>query len=522
MKKKGIIITIIVILLVLIIAGGIFAYIFFCTDLLLSEKQGFGKYVMQLGDKEEGFITNSVNTYFSKKEATTYTTNGKITANVNILKDISTNYELQAYNRAVEAGNNTNITFSGKVDNVNNKIEQNISINYSDTEKLPFNFKKYGDIYGVQADSVSETYLAIENNNLKEFAQKFGMENVESIPNKIETSSKLESLNLTEKEKTHIQTEYILPIYNNLAEEKFSKTENADGSVTYTLTLTSAEIKQIYINLLETLRRDQTMINKINEVMEELYAEEYDESYVINSEDIQDEIDYVTEQDWEDGTLKVNITQNDRKTNKINIESEDIVFNIEKEETENAVTYKLSVSNAANGEEIGLIINLSGLNTNAVAESYEMNVKYENEYDITYAYENTVSFENVDIEPITTANAAILNNYSAQQIIPLITQVGARIAQINTEQMTAIGYNMQYGNPLLTWIATPSYISTSSLLDSVEQTQQEYEDALEADQEQVDEIESYVNNMIAGQNTETTVDPNDYRPSNIPETSIGL
>ena len=295
MKKKGIIITIIVILLVLIIAGGIFAYIFFCTDLLLSEKQGFGKYVMQLGDKEEGFITNSVNTYFSKKEATTYTTNGKITANVNILKDISTNYELQAYNRAVEAGNNTNITFSGKVDNVNNKIEQNISINYSDTVKLPFNFKKYGDIYGVQADSVSETYLAIENNNLKEFAQKFGMENVESIPNKIETSSKLESLNLTEKEKTHIQTEYILSIYNNLAEEKFSKTENADGSVTYTLTLTSAEIKQIYINLLETLRRDQTMINKINEVMEELYAEEYDESYVINSEDIQDEIDYVTE-----------------------------------------------------------------------------------------------------------------------------------------------------------------------------------------------------------------------------------
>ena len=151
-----------------------------------------------------------------------------------------------------------------------------------------------------------------------------------------------------------------------------------------------------------------------------------------------------------------------------------------------------------------------------------MNVKYENEYDITYAYENTVSFGNVDIEPITTANAAILNNYSAQQIIPLITQVGARIAQINTEQMTAIGYNMQYGNPLLTWIVTPSHISTISLLDSVEQTQQEYEDALQEEQEQVDEIESYVNNMIADQNTETTVDPNDYRPSNIPETSIGL
>lgn len=509
MKKKGIIITIIVILTVLIVAGGIFAYIFFCTDLLLSEKQGFGKYVMQLGDKEKGFITNSVNTYFSKKEATTYTTNGKISANVDILKDISTDYELQVYNRAVEAGNNTNITFTGKVDNVNNRIEQDISVNYSDTVKLPFKFKRYGDIYGVQADSISETYLAIENNNLQEFVQKFGIENVENIPNKIETSSELESLNLTDEEKAHIQTEYILPIYNNLAEEKFSKTENADGSVTYTLTLTGPEIKQIYINLLETLRRDQTMIDKINEVMEELYAKGYIESYVINSEDIQNEIDYVQAQEWVNETVKINVTQNDRKTNKINIEYEDIVFNIEKEEAENAVEYKLSGTDTVNGEEIALTINLSGLNTNAVTESYEMNVKYENEYDITYAYENTVSFGNVDIEPITTANAAILNNYSAQQIIPLITQVGARIAQINAEQMTAIGYNMQYGNPLLTWIATPSYISTSSLLDSVEQTQQEYEDALEADQEQVDEIESYVNNMIADQNTETVVSSNE-------------
>ena len=509
MKKKGIIITIIVILTVLIVAGGIFAYIFLCTDLLLSEKQGFGKYVMQLGDKEEGFITNSVNTYFSKKEATTYTTNGKISANVDILKDISTDYELQIYNRAVEAGNNTNITFTGKVDNANNRIEQDISVNYSDTVKLPFKFKRYGDIYGVQADSISETYLAIENNNLQEFVQKFGIENVENIPNKIEASSELESLNLTDEEKTHIQTEYILPIYNNLAEEKFSKTENADGSVTYTLTLTGPEIKQIYINLLETLRRDQTMIDKINEVMEELYAKGYIESYVINSEDIQNEIDYVQAQEWVNETVKINVTQNDRKTNKINIEYEDIAFNIEKEEAENAVEYKLSGTDTVNGEEIALTINLSGLNTNAVTESYEMNVKYENEYDITYAYENTVSFGNVDIEPITTANAAILNNYSAQQIIPLITQVGARIAQINAEQMTAIGYNMQYGNPLLTWIVTPSHISTISLLDSVEQTQQEYEDALQEEQEQVDEIESYVNNMIADQNTETVVSSNE-------------
>ena len=56
-KRKTWKIVLLIILVILLIAGGIFAYIFFCTDLLLSEKQGFGKYVMQLGDKEEGFIT---------------------------------------------------------------------------------------------------------------------------------------------------------------------------------------------------------------------------------------------------------------------------------------------------------------------------------------------------------------------------------------------------------------------------------------------------------------------------------
>lgn len=517
MKKKGIIITIIVILSILILAGGVFAYIFFCTDLLLSEKQGFGKYAMQLAESEDGFISNSVNEYLLKKESSPYNTNGKISANVDILEDTSNSLEMQEYEKAVEFGNNTNITFTGKVDNANNRTEQDITVNYSDTVKLPFKFKVYGDIYGIQADSLSETYIAIENNNLQEFAQKFGVEDVSNIPNKIETTKELDSLNLSEEEKTHIQTQYILPIYNNLGEEKFSKVENADGSVVYTLTLTSSEIKSIYLQLLNTLKSDRTMINKINSIMEEMYAENYDETDAITSEDIQSEIDYVTEQEWEDGTLKININQNNRKTNKINITYNDIVFDITKEETESALTYKISLDDTEAGDTIGLILNFTGLNANAVTENYTMNIKTTDAFDITYTYNNTVSFDgNIEIEPLTTVNAAILNNYSAEQILPFMVQLGTRIAQINTEQMTSLGYNLQYANPLVTWVATPSYITSISMWESVEQSRQEYEDALEQEQEQMDEIEEYMNNIISGSNSETTVDPNDYRPT-VPE-----
>ena len=57
---------------------------------------------------------------------------------------------------------------------------------------------------------------------------------------------------------------YIVPMYEGLAEDKFSKVENSDGSVRYVLTLTNAELKSIFVNMLQTLSTDTMMINKIN------------------------------------------------------------------------------------------------------------------------------------------------------------------------------------------------------------------------------------------------------------------
>ena len=511
MKKKSIIITIIVIFLVLILAGGIFAYIFFCTDLLLSEKQGFGKYALQLVDTEDGFISNSINEYIMKKENTPYNTNGKINANIEILKDISDNYIFQGYDKAVEFGNNTNITFTGKVDNEKAQMEQNVTVNYTNKVKITFKFKVYEDIYGIQSDSISKPYIAIENNNLQELSQKFGIEYANNIPNRIETTKKLESLKLTEEEKTHIQNEYILPIYNNIDEQKFSKTKDTDGSVTYTLTLSSSELKNIYIDILETLKRDQTMINKINSVMQEIYSEKYNETYKITSEDIQEEIDYITKQEWEDDTLKINITQHDKETNKINVTYQDTIFDITKNETETDITYKILLNETENETEkkniVALTLRFSGLNTNSITENYIINIKSEEEFDITYTYNDTVSFdENISIEPLTTANAAILNNYSAEQIQRFIMQLGIKIDEINKEQMTNLGYNLQYSNPLVTWISTPSYIRRVSFLEDMDQINQKVEEELEQEKQQMIEYQEHVNSLLSEYNSETTVE----------------
>ena len=85
MKKKrtGLIVAIVLILIILI-AGGVFAYIYFATDLLKSEKELFAKYFTQMGNEEYGFNPTSLLEYENRKLTESYQNNGQITANMQI------------------------------------------------------------------------------------------------------------------------------------------------------------------------------------------------------------------------------------------------------------------------------------------------------------------------------------------------------------------------------------------------------------------------------------------------------
>ena len=76
-KKKTLLIVIIVLLVILILGGGTFAYIYLGTDLLKSDKELFAKYIVLMGDDEEGFSPKILADYESKKETTPYQNNSR-------------------------------------------------------------------------------------------------------------------------------------------------------------------------------------------------------------------------------------------------------------------------------------------------------------------------------------------------------------------------------------------------------------------------------------------------------------
>ena len=490
-KKKTLLIVIIVLIVWILIIGGIVAFLFLGTDLFKSDKELFAKYVASMTEKETGFFPISLNDYENRKMNNAYEVNGTFSVNTEILatansmQSSSTDQssmaaQLMLIESLVDYGNNTNISYSGKVDNQNKKVEQNIQINYQDGVSLPLNYKQVGDVYGLQADFVSSDYIAIENNNLPALLQKLGATNITNVPNKIEIQE-IESLNFTDEEKQHIYDNYVANILMELSDDKFTKTENNDGSVSYTLTLSVNEVKDLLVKELQILSEDTMMIDKINNIFQEVSS---NSAQTITSQDILDLVDEMNvETTTANDNFVITVTQNSGEVNSLVISTTDMKVSITKNVQDSNLSYTIAMN--ANIEEIGEIVfsfdmSYSGINTDNVSETYKISANIPQMANVEYTLNNNVNFSNsVNIDDFDT-NTIILNddNYSSTEIQNFMTQVVQLVMQKNIEQMQQIGYPTEMVNPMAMWVVGPGlgmymYSSQQGVMDNTDLSAQE-------------------------------------------------
>ena len=496
MKKKTLLIVIISIIILILIAGGIFAYLFLATDIFKTNKELFAKYTsLMISDKSTSDAITNLEDYFNKKQSVAYTNEGVFSAYIGNLED-NTDESMKAIINAINIANNTNITFNGKIDSANKKVEENIQINYTDTVNLPFIYKQDGDKYGIKMDSITPNYVAIENNNLKELFQKLGAIDVSQIPDRLETQE-IESIKFTDEEKTHLVNTYLQPIFNGISEEKFSKIENTDGSTNYNLTLTKKEIKDILVQVLQILSTDTMMLNKINNIIGEVYQ---DETMNISSEAIQELINNLNETSEDDSNITITVTKKDDSTNKINISSEDTVLEFTKNQTKSNVSYNFAI-NVSDTNNINVQISYSGLDTNTITENYSVTADISEKINLEYSFNNTVTFDNsITIDAMPQESTAVLNNYPAEQVQPFITQLGMAIGQINSNQMTQIGYQAEFINPMVMWFTAPTILQQLELFDKAQEAQDQMQQQIEQEEQAINQsmtnFEIYLNTTI--------------------------
>ena len=450
--RNGIIIISILIVLLLVVFG----VLYFCTDLLKSDKQLFFKYASQLVETEGGFVENNIEAFYNKKQQMPYENEGKFDFTV----DLGNNT-----NEQIDIANDFVVNFSGKTDKTNNKAEQNIELKYSDDVSWPLIYRHDGDIYGIQTDYVSSKYVAVENNNLKEFAGKVGMTDTSDVPEKIEVPENTTSFEYTEEEKQTVQEKYMTILENQFRDDQFQTEKNDDGTTRYILTMTNEELKNLVIALLNELKTDDVTLGKINNILSEqdLYT-----NNTIEAEDIDSIIESLQEGNTEEGEVQFIVAQKNSKLVSISLNQNDNNIQLTKNNQEDSVNYSISVNFKFDtglsrigtiGGTVYFSANYSGLNElNTVKENYELGIAVQDNNGqqvgkYTYQFENNVNFvDSVNIDGLNEENAMILNNYEEESIQNFMTQLGERISNVNAEQMEKIGFN--YGNPMILMIPT--------------------------------------------------------------------
>lgn len=474
-KKKAIIIAIvIVVLLIILTIGGLF--LFMATDLFKSNETLFLKYVAdqynQLGLTSTNVQSQDI---LNVEKQVPYETNATLTLG----------YEDQ-YGEVIKELEKTKINIITREDKLNEKQYANLKIDYDKDNLIDLHYTKSNDIYALKWEEiVLKRFVGVENKNLKEFAEKLGIEDTEIIPDEIKILDYSEILKLTEQEKQHIINTYSQVLLENIPSDKYTKqkdmaiTKNGVNynATAYRLDLSQEEIKNIEIKILETLKQDSITLNliatktkliglpqeyttinqitkTIDEIINELKVEPIDNLsgfsivvYEYKGQAIQTELLLKNE-------VKLTISSEiNNNTKSINI----LIDNLSQEQEFNRINVNITETKTDNSTSINLNMNIDNTQTITIATSNvglasTGNVKTtmmisainEDRESITIDYNAQTTYGKLteEIVDLDKTNCVILNNYSSENLTSILASIVQRLGNVIEQKMQIINPEM--------------------------------------------------------------------------------
>lgn len=322
--NKKIVITVIILAIILITLG-VGAVLYLKTDLLKSDQELFFKYLAQNVEVVEQYLQDPNKTGMEQIKSASHIVNSNINFDL-----VSSNSEIA---NQTTPPRNFSIAYTKNADPLNNRDYSEAKIKYLTKELFTAKYAHDGDLHVVNGNNAITSkdlfniYLGIENNNLKELAQKLGVEDVSNIPNKIGNVSLTDLISLTEEEKQHIQELLV-----NIASSQISKdsyyhnrgvtieidTKQVETNA-YGVSLNNEQYKNLIVAILNTISNDDTMLNIIlQKVM--LVDSATDMTIDTISAKIQEQITKINTDGFDDG-IKIQVHETDGNVVRTQIET---------------------------------------------------------------------------------------------------------------------------------------------------------------------------------------------------------
>ena len=469
-KKKKIIIISIVVALVLII-GGVFAFLFFATDIFKSSETLFYQYLFASREINNNTQLEEIQ---KLKQQSPYTTTGEVTFSY-----VGTDEAQQAVYD--EMSNNLKVTVNGKHDETQGLMNTNLKLMYGTQELFNLDVAQNEDVYGVKSDEIITSYLGVKNENLSALAQSLGITG--NIPNQIPQIDVKQLMDISDEEVQNIVNTYLPVLQTSISGDKFSKETNMPIMINgnehtanaYRLQLTKDEVVNVITNILNTLSQDSvtlnliatkakilnlgeqyTQVNQLSKMItdaipnlsETLQAYQDGLSIVIYEENKQViGIDYIIQnqiklsaafQNTETlDELQINLENLSASTDTAN-QSMEMLYTATKTSTNTTLNFTINVDGV---EKIAINqITDGAASLNNVTNTYNITVTGENDDITAISYSEQMQFVNEleDVLELDNTNCAVLNNYSTEQLQALIPAVMLRTVEVYTQKMQYI------------------------------------------------------------------------------------
>lgn len=451
-RKKRITLIIVIVVLVLLIIGGIFTFLYLNTDMFKSNQTLFVKY---LGKNSENIqdLQNIINKteYDELLKTNPYNVTSEI--KVNYTQNVGTTEENN--NNSI---NQLKMTIEGQTDNNNNYDYRNIKLLKNDEQVMQNEILHTSNNYGIKFTDLFNQYVVVKNENLKDLLKRIGYtdEQIEFVPNSIDFSDNIiEEIKFSNEDIESLINKYTSIITQNIGETSFQRQKNQVVEINgqnylanaYSLVLTKEQLNNVYINILENLKEDEIILNRIDEIQNKINQLTLGE----NNQDLKNEftqkidltIGRIRQTNIGTEETKIIVYENSGKTISTSIQTQEYQINLnclngynELVFNENdTVTYKITIENVDNKLAINIENNKNQKKSLSIERTYEENDKKKDEnYKVLYEIDDkrleTNINKTIEIAPImenaqvfNNDNAVVLNNLEDSMMKEIINRV---------------------------------------------------------------------------------------------------
>ncbi len=372
-RKKVIIIAgVIAVIVCILIIGTI---LFLTTDIFKSDEEMFFKYFAQNMEVVEKYLEDPNKTAMDLMKREAHTVNSNIELDL-----VSTNPEIA---NQTTPPRNFNISYTKNADPQNDRDYSETKIKYLTKDLFTAQYAHDGDYHVVNGiNAITNTplfnvYLGIENNNLKQLAQKLGIQDVSNIPNRLERFSLTDLLSLTMQEKEYLQNTLVKVITSQISKNNYYHNKGVTIEIdkksiktnSYGIALTREEYQNLIIAMLNAISQDETILNM---VLQKITLIDSKTDMTINGlkQQIQNKITTINQEAIQDG-IKIQVYEENGKIVRTQIEkspTQQYIFDYERGTNSIRTLISLNYTYTAQSENEEQANN----NTTTIEDGYQM------------------------------------------------------------------------------------------------------------------------------------------------------